>query len=612
VIGPRATVGTPARIALIVGPALLALAAHGGALGGKFHYDDHFSVVSNPAVRSWNPARAFISVEAVNSERGAAGYRPLTVASLAVNHRISGLDPAGYLATNLALHVLAAVLVAAIGLAVFGHPGWGAAAGAIFALHPINAEAVNYVTARSSLLSTACALAAVLAFVRHADGRAGVWTRAAGLAAFAGALLSKESAVALVVPLLVYPWLGPRPPLEPAAAARVRRWAAVHAGLAVLFVAVYWAITRGGIIGHVPAARPAWTYVEMVGRSLWLWLWPWPLGLDHPLTFILRFDAALAAALVIGAVGVAAAFVILARRIPVAAWGLLWALAGLAPLAPLPWMTTVGLLQEHRMALSAAGLSLMTAALARAVWERVGRVGGARVARPILAVAAIGLAVAAIGVDRSRSAVWQDDRRVWGDVVRWSPDNMLARSNLGAAYMEYGEYDLSESEYRAVLALAPSFPRVYYNLGLLALRRERPDEARAAFERATALAPGDAAAWTHLGILSLRSGDTPRAERAFETALRIDPMQRDSLNNLATIYLERREWSKALDLVTAALQRDPAFLEAAYNRGVALAGLGRREEAVSELAAVRQRLPPEATFDRYRLGIDRLVGGEQP
>jgi tetratricopeptide (TPR) repeat protein len=153
---------------------------------------------------------------------------------------------------------------------------------------------------------------------------------------------------------------------------------------------------------------------------------------------------------------------------------------------------------------------------------------------------------------------------------------------------------------------------VYYNLGLLALRRERPDEALAAFERATALAPGDAAAWTHVGILSLRSGDAPRAERAFETALGIDPMQRDSLNNLATIYLERREWSKALDLTSVALQRDPNFLEAAYNRGVALAGLGRREEAVSELTAVRQRLPPEATFDRYRSGIDRLVGGERP
>jgi tetratricopeptide (TPR) repeat protein len=593
---------------LVVAPALLAIAAHGGALGGKFHYDDHFSVVSNPAVRSWHPARAFISAEAVNSERGAAGYRPLTVASLAVNHRLSGMDPAGYLATNLALHVLIAVLVAVLSGRLVGHLGWGAAAGAIFALHPINAEAVNYVTARSSLLSAAFALIAALAFVRHADGRAGVWMRSVGLASFAAALLSKESSVALVVPLLAYPWLQPRSPMEPAAAARSFRWAMVHGGLAVLFVALYWFMTRGGIDEQVPSVRPAWTYLEIVGRSLWLWLWPWPLVLDHPLTFILRFDAALATALVIGAVGLAAAFGLMVRRVPVAAWGLLWAIAGLAPLAPLPWMTTVGLLQEHRMALSAAGLSLMTIGLVRATWERV---EPRRVARAALAVAAVGLTVAAIGVDRSRSAVWQDDRRLWGDVVRWSPDNMLARSNLGAAYMEYGEYDRAEQEFRAILMVAPTYPQAYYNLGLLALRRDRPDEAMAAFERTTALAPGNAAAWTHVGILALRSGDRLRAERAFETALEIDPMQRDALNNMATIHLERREWSKALELTDLALRRDPAFLEAAFNRGVALVGLGRRDEAISVLTSVRQRLPPDRTFDRYRSGIDRLVEGEQ-
>jgi hypothetical protein len=34
-------------------------AAHGGALSGAFHYDDTFTVVNNPAVRSWQPARYF-------------------------------------------------------------------------------------------------------------------------------------------------------------------------------------------------------------------------------------------------------------------------------------------------------------------------------------------------------------------------------------------------------------------------------------------------------------------------------------------------------------------------------------------------------------------------
>ena len=73
--------------------------------------------------------------------------------------------------------------------------------------------------------------------------------------------------------------------------------------------------------------------------------------------------------------------------------------------------------------------------------------------------------------------------------------------------------------------------------------------------------------------------------------------------------MERQEWSKALDMLTAALQRDPAFLEAAYNRGLALAGLGRRAEAEVVLREVRERLPADARFDKYRAGIGYVLEG---
>jgi tetratricopeptide (TPR) repeat protein len=533
--------------------------------------------------------------------------------SLALNYRFSDLDPFGYLATNAALHLLIAVLIVLIGLELFGGLRWAMFAGAVFALHPVNAEAVNYVTARSSLLSTVFALAASWAYIRNVEQRGGAGTLILGLTAFVAAMLSKESAVAVVVPLLAYPWLRPQAPGGPAVFPRAYRVPLAFGALAVGYVVLWRLITAGGMSAPGPPSdRPAWTFVELVGRSLALWVWPWPLGLDHPLTFLTRFDGGLAAVLVLGAVGVLVAFTLLVRRVPVAAWGILWAIAGLAPLAPLPWLTTVALLQEHRIGLSAAGLSWMTAALTRAVWDASTRRQSERLIRWMLAGTLAVFVVVALSEDRSRSVVWQDDRLLWAEVVWRSPDNLLARINLGAAYMDRGEFDRAEAEYRAIIALAPTYPRVYYNLGLLALRRARTEEAAAAFERAVVLDPSNASPRTRLGILALRSGDAQRAEQEFEAALRLDPTQRDALNNLATIYLERRDWAKALDLVDEALARDPGFLEAAYNQGVALAGLGRGPEARAVLTDVRRRLPPDANFDRYRAGIDRLLGIDGP
>jgi tetratricopeptide (TPR) repeat protein len=517
------------------------------------------------------------------------------------------------LATNLALHLLIAAGIVLVGRELFGDLRWAAFAGLLFAVHPLNAEAVNYVTARSSLLSTVFALGAAWAFIRYVERKGGAGTLAVGLTAFGGAMLSKESAVALAAPLLAYPWLRPHASDHAPVSSRAVRPLLALGVLSLAYVILWRTITAGGMSAPgPPAERPAWTLAEVVGRSLALWIWPWPLGLDHPLTFLSRFDGWLAAALVLGAVGLLVVLVGLVRRVPVAAWGLLWALAGLAPLAPLPWLTRVALLQEHRIGFSAVGLSWMTAALVRVLWEAAGRWRSERIIRAGLACVGVVLGVAAVGVDRSRSAVWQDDRRLWAEVVGATPDNLAARINLGAAYMERGEYERADAEYRSLLALAPGYPRAHYNLGLLALRRARPDEAVAAFQRTVALDPRNAAAHTHLGILALRAWDQGGAEAAFQAALRIDPTQREALNSLAAVYLERREWLKALDLVDVALRRDPASLEASYNKGVALAGLGRRAEADAVLRDVRVRLPPDVDFDRYRSGIDYLLAGGAP
>jgi tetratricopeptide (TPR) repeat protein len=589
------------------------LAAHGGALGGSFHYDDLFAIVNNPAVRVWEPWRAFVQVDAVNIERGAVGYRPLTVVSFALNHRISGLDPFPYLATNLVLHALAAFFVFLVGRELLGDRRWAALAGALFALHPVNAEAVNYVVARSSVQSTLLALAATWLLFRGMSGAGSRVALSASLVAFVGAMLTKESAVVLVIPVLAFISLRPgdrtnREPLTGAA-----RWVvAAYVVVGALFVAFWLWITTGGVSAPDPTNRPVWTYVELVGRSLALWFWPSPLGLDHPLTFLTRFDGGLAALLALAAVGILLTFVVLVRRVPVAAWGLLWALAGLAPLAPLPWLTTLGLFQEHRLSFSAAGLSWLTAAVVREGWRATAWCRAERAIRSIVTGAGVVLAVWAVSTDRARSAVWHDDRRLWSEVVERSPDNLVARINLGAAYMENAQYDRAEAEYRAIIALVPAYPRAYYNLGLLALRRGRTDEAVAAFRHTVALAPRNAPAYAHLGLLALRAGDVSGAEAEYRSALRIDPAQRDALNNLAAMYLQRRDWSKALSLVDDALQREPGFLEASYNRGVALAGLGRRTEAETVLRDVRRRLPGEPAFDKYRSGIDHLLAGGAP
>ncbi len=657
--------------------AVAVLAAHSGALRGGFHYDDMFAIVENPAVRSWQPALYVGSSTAVISETEAAGYRPLTVASFAINYRLGALNPVGYLGVNLALHLAIAWMVFVLGVRLLGDARssvtedrcfpWAAVAALLFALHPVNAEAVNYIVARSSLLSTLGALVAFWGWLRWRGGEGGRWL-AVGVGSFAAALLSKESAVALLIPLAAYEWMG----IDSASSVTLDRCLASSVTLdrclasrpggrafarsvvrlapfvvtAGLFVGVWAMMTSGGISARGAAAYPAWTLAEIVGRSLLLWVWPWPLGLDHPLVFTGQFDPVLAIALGLAGAGVGAAWWVARRRHPLSVWLVAWVLAGFAPLAPLPWITTQGLLQENRMAFSAVGLAWLTAVAVRSgVVDARSRFGAFPVRGSAVVVGGVAL-LGAVAADRARSAVWNDDRRVWEEVVRRSPKDLVARINLGSAYMDREEFDRAEAEFNGILAVAPNYTRAYYNLGLLALRRDRYeeargmflhtaalapqdadvyhilgaealkrkhlDDARAAFEQAVALNPRDAKAHVNLGRLALQSGDASAAESSYLAALRADPRHAKALNDLGAIYLQRREWSRALEPLTAALQRDPESIEALYNRAVVLVGLGRRDEARAALQVVLAKLPPDLQFDPYRRGARYLLDGGEP
>jgi len=630
-----------------VGGILLAavLAAHAGALHGGFHYDDTFAIVENPSMRVWQPFLYLTSPTAGSSWSDGSAYRPLTVATFALNYAWGRLAPGGYLAVNLILHLLASWMVFVVGKRLLKHEGWAAVAALIFAVHPVNAEAVNYVVARSSLLSTVGAVIAFWTFLRWREGGGRGWL-VVGLASFAAALLSKESGIAVVLPLVAYALIHRR--FEGAQAqggfsAMRRVWAvAPFVIVALAYLVVLRMVGGGQVVSEGGVAYPIWAFAEIVGRSLLLWVWPFPLGLDHPLVFVARFDPVVAVLLVAAGACAAGAVWAFRRRDPFVSWVLIWIAAVFLPLLPLPWITTRGLLQENRLAFSAVGLAWLSAAGIRAGWGAViRRVSDVRAARWIGLTSAVAFLIVAVGMDRWRSTVWNDDRLVWEEVARHAPDYPIAHLNLGTTYVDSGEDDRAEAAFRRVLSLDPDHATAHYNLGLLTLRRARYQESRASFQQAIALNPGyakayralgtlemesghpeaavaafkhavalnpqDAMTYAQFGLLAQRAGNAETAEGAYRAALRYDPGNPDVHHALGMLYLDRRRWAEAFDQFTAAVRGDPNSLEAAYNRAVALYRLGRLAEARAAVGALLPRIPPGPKFESYRRAAEAIL-----
>ena len=568
-------------------------------------FDDQTNLTENPYYRGLgleHLAWMFSNIDGL--------YIPLTWLSFALDFQLWGMNPVGYHATNLALHVANAVAfywvcvhllrLAGPGLAGAGRARAGglavgtddrglylgaALAAALFALHPLRVESVAWATERRDVLSGLLVLLTLRAYLRtHGERPAGAAERRepfalAAFVLFVLSLLAKSVGMSLVVVLVVldvYPlgrlpgrpgaWLRPvyrRVWLEKLPFLVVGLGAAVLAGVAQRAGGALYSFADYPLPGRVGQAFWA--------LAFYLWKTLVPLGLSplYPIPVgwgLARPDVFAAAVLVIG---ITIALVALRRRWPalLAAW-----VCYLAFLAPLVGLAQSGphIAADRNTYLAllgwaaAAGGGLV--ALTRA--EAAGRVAPGR-ARAALAAA--GVVVAVLGVLTWRQVgIWHDSITLWRRAVAIEPECYVCQNNLGNAYLRAGRNDAAAPHFAAALEVQPGDEDARANLGNVAMRAGRMDDAR----------------------------------RYFEAALALDPDHSVALTNLGRILLDEDRPEDAIPKLEHALRADPVNGEAHTNLGLALMRLGRLDEAEPHLREATRILPDAVSWNN--LGILEL------
>ena len=112
------------------------------------NWDDEYYVVQNALLRGPDWAGIF-------SKPVVSNYHPITIATLAANYSMTGLDASSYLISNLLLHLINTGLVFYFIWLISGKKLWAAAFSAIvFGIHPMHVESVAWVSERKDLLYT--------------------------------------------------------------------------------------------------------------------------------------------------------------------------------------------------------------------------------------------------------------------------------------------------------------------------------------------------------------------------------------------------------------------------------------------------------------------------
>jgi hypothetical protein len=590
---------------------LAAVLAHARSAQATFVYDDHRFVVQNPAIESLRDPASFFTDPGTAS--AAAGiepdvYRPLRTLHFAIDRALFGLAPTGWHVVSMLVHALVAVLVWVLLLRVVA-PGAGRAGAAaalfgalLFAVHPVTAEAVAWVSSRGDLLAMLLVLAGLEVLRRPGAGRT-----VGGAALVAAGCLAKESAVVAFAWLPLRDLALPASSRPPARATAVRT--AVLAGVALAYLGVRALAMEGaggrplGQVEMPEGGRPlvlATTLSAVAGYARALLL---PVGFpferDHPPAASFAEPGVVVGAgivLTMLLAGVAA----LRRGRGALALGCLGPLAALVPvsnvLVPLKTFSAERFLYPalpFLVVLPALGLRRLLVARARPVAAASALSG---------VVAVVVLAVATLARERH----WRDDRALWTAVQREDPSNPRAYEGLGFQRMLGGDPAGAERAYRTYLESAPEDGKSQAVLGDLfgGVAREREVSAGLADPNhplaIEGVLPED--------VDPSRSGTRETLTGAFFARTRQIHAYRRALETWERVGLERGRGSPALrrktaealrgaamrigDLATARLANGIVLREDVSERGRPGRD-ARRAQVVLALLAVAERPPRE-------------------
>lgn len=421
--------------------ALLTMVCFWPAISGGFLWDDDHYVTKNITLLSLDGLR-HIWLRPIQTVQ----YYPLTYTTFWIEHHFWENAPLGYHVVNLLLHALSAVILWRLLRRLSLSGAWVAAA--IWAIHPLQAESVCWISERKNVLSGVLALASFLFYLEFAglrdpDSRQPLWKLsnrwqlyALSLLLFVAAMLSKTVVCCVPVALLLVLWWKRRLNKQ------------TGLGLIPMFVVgiVLAAITgycETNPNGYVRAVGPEWDFtavqrVLLAGHAIWFYLGkiflPIHLSFNYPRivpdpTHILPCCYVAAAAMVL------VYFLVAQKRL--GRGPLVAALCYLAALFPSMGFVNVypfrfSFVWDHFQYLAAIPvIAAVIAAIAPFFIRRLrAHPSPARLALPVGLTACL-LLVTAVDA-RDRASVFLDDGSLWQDTLHKNPNSWFAAINLAA------------------------------------------------------------------------------------------------------------------------------------------------------------------------------------
>ncbi|PIZ98429.1 MAG: hypothetical protein COX77_04560 [Candidatus Komeilibacteria bacterium CG_4_10_14_0_2_um_filter_37_10] len=472
-------------------------------------------------------------------------YRPLLNISFVIDALWHANSLFFFHLTDILLHILVSWLIA-LALIEFKLSRLQSFLWALlFAVHPINLQAIAWLPGRNDPLVAIVILAALINFLRAINHN-----RAKNFWLFwffyLLSLFTKETAIVFPALCLLYLWLIKKEKLFGPLSIKI--------GLLYVIITIPWWLLRSLVIPEpisssydIAASLTAnvWGIIPYLGKIIWPFnLSVFPVLTDTPLIY-----GILTIALFIGLFWWQKD----KKNTRLVLWGLAWFLLFLLPALIRP-LSSLADFSEHRVYLPLFGIIIALYSLQLKWPIKLQKLSWLT---PVVYTTVL---LILIVVNIAHAPVYQNKISFWSDAVDNSPNSSFNRNNLGAMYYLDGRYQEAATQWEKTLQLNPNEPLTRNNLGLLYARSGQYAEAEKMYLAENALNPYYDDAYFNLGLLYYAQKKVDSAVAAWQKTIDVNPENWDAYNNIAFVYLDNQRIAEAQRYIDLLKQRGGPIL----------------------------------------------------
>ncbi len=505
---------------------------YGGMVKAEFVWDDEYLIEKNRLIKDWsNFPELFSGLIGAGGNMDYSSYRPIQIATYMIEYHLWGLDPRGYHATNIILHILAALCLWWMLNVFFNDNFISLLSGMLFVTAPAHIAAVSYISGRADPLALLFMLLGLIFYAKAVtNGRLGFFITAAVL--FSLALFSRENGIIFPALVALYHYTFGK---------KYRRGYILTLLSIPLLYFLIRVVYLNALLPHVSCPTTFFERLPGAFASTMLYLkliiFPSSLHMEYGQK-IFSFLNALALAGIIFVISIIYFAITRKDRDKVLFFSVFW---GLITYLPVSNLYPIGFyMTEHWMYVPSAGIFLaISLAVRRLYRERFLKV-------PSLILAACFIVFYSF-ITIKHNANWKDPVSFYEWTLKYAPSSARTYLNLGRAYKNKGRYDDAIRSFKRALEIDPNYTKVYNNLAVVYHEKRMINEAIDALKKAIELDPSYGPSYNNLASVYKGIGRRDEAIQLFFKALENSPYYAGTVYyNLALLYFENKEYDKAI------------------------------------------------------------------